>query len=82
MKDLLLMLASVMPFQDIVNQLEKEIADYKADPTEENKKMLTITCVLLTSKHSIDNTKGGVVEVMEQIDLLQQGKELLSPKLG
>jgi hypothetical protein len=80
MKDLLLMLSSVMPEEMHIEQLEKALAEYKIDPSKDNRSKLALHCMMFTAKEAADATPGGVEEMMRKSDQLQQGYELLNPK--
>lgn len=73
------MLASVMPFETMLELLEKEIADYKENPCEDNEKKVSMTCMLLASKSAIASS-GGLEKVIEETERMRDGYELLTPK--
>lgn len=82
MKNLMLLLASVMPTESIIEIIEKDLAAYKADPTPENIKKLTCTAMLLASKEVVAASDGGVEKVIKDMDRMHDGYELLTPKIG
>lgn len=68
MKDLMLMLASVMPFDEMIEKLDKDIKAYKAAPTEDGKKSIQINCALILSKEAVDNAGSGLEGVSVMIN--------------
>lgn len=66
MNDLILMLSAVIPSELIIEHLEKSIADYKADPSEERKKMIGSCCAMFMSKMAVDHDPRGVDGVIDR----------------
>lgn len=83
MKELAILLASVMPIEDLIKTLKGDLEKYEADPSEENLKKVHVACMLLLSKASIDHEGGGVqgaTKVMEDMANIERAHNLLTPE--
>lgn len=60
-----LMLASEMPIDELINEIEESIQKYRLDPSEKNFKMLNMRCFLLMSRAVVDENGGGIEGVMK-----------------
>lgn len=82
MKELLLILSSVMEFDEMLDRLKKSIDDYKANPTEEGKKMIQIDCSLILSKEAVDQSGSGaegVASVMKKMSDHERMDKIFNP---
>lgn len=79
MNDLLLMLASVMPKDMLINHLSKEIDEYKANPTDQQFEKIATIATLVSSKLIID--KEGIEKILKDTETMRSGFDMLSPKL-
>lgn len=82
MKELALLLASVMTNEMIVEELEKGITAYKADPTKDSWAKLAMTCSLAMMKEATeprgDESKAErLTKVMNDVDKLDRGAKLM-----
>lgn len=78
MKELALMLASVMSRDQLVEELEKSLDKWRSDKSDQNFDMLAMACVLVGSKKMTDQKD--VIDIIKDMDLMTQGAELLKPK--
>lgn len=79
MKELFLLMASVMPEEMIIKELEKSIAEYKANPSNRVKSDLAFNCMLFSTKHTSERMPGGVTEMIDRSEKMQQAMDLLNP---
>lgn len=69
MDDMILMMSAVMPDEDLVKMLEKDIEKYKLSSLEDKQKnfdSLQITCLLIVTKRVVPTLKD-VTKVSEQM---------------
>jgi hypothetical protein len=76
MEKLLMLMASIMTWDSIIDQMKEAISKYDIDPSEENKKTIVSTSLLINTKFAIDNKEGGVEEIMDQYDKSKENQEI------
>lgn len=85
MHEMLLMLASLMPIEDVINRLDEAIQKYKTDPSKENLREVEFNAVLLMSKANVSSNGEGVDAVMKSVEQMMRAKkgfDLLDIKQG
>ena len=82
MKNEALIIASIMPEEVILDMLSEALTEHKITKTDESKGKLMGACVMLMAKEAITKEPGGVFGVMKEMDTLERGKNLLTPKLS
>lgn len=80
MHELFLMLSSVMPEEMILDELQSSITEYKLNPSEDNKRKISMFCMMFSSKECAERTEGGVIEMIKHAEIAKQGYDLLNPK--
>ncbi len=78
MKDLLIMLADMIPFDEQLKMLEDSTEKYKQFPTEENKRNIYMHCMLMSAKQASDEV-GGADKLIERMNLNERANKLLIP---
>lgn len=78
MQDLMLVLSSVMTFEQIVEKLEQDIAAYKADPNEKTKSGISFYCAMILSKEAVESK--GLDQMSKELSEMERIKERLNTK--
>lgn len=76
MHQLLVMLAHMMPMQDVLEKLEGSLNDHKANPTEDTQRSLGTACILFTTKVAIQDRP--ITEVLEDVAELEKTHETMA----
>lgn len=81
MKDLVLLMAGIMPEEMLVEELEEFIRKYKINPTKENFKSLMVPCTLICSKVVLNGKSEdpiqAIVELEKEFDKIEHSRNLL-----
>lgn len=78
MKDLLIMLADMISFDEQLEMLKDGIEKYEQNPTEENKKNIYMHCMMMAAKHASDEV-GGADKLIDRMNLHDRASKLLIP---
>jgi hypothetical protein len=65
MTELIMMMAKLLPEKELIDELEKYLIDYKADPSKENKDKLTLNCMMVAGRFATEGK--GTEEVVSGI---------------
>lgn len=79
MKNLGLILASLMTNEQIIEKIEEGITLYKIDPSKKNLDAIKVASSLLLGKHTVDSDPKGLEGVMNQMEKLEKADNLLTP---
>lgn len=84
MHELMLLLAAKMPFEMLLETLEKALKDVRENPEDEEKiKHLSFACMLVGSRDYVNKSKNGdVMEAIKEMGIAARGIELLKPTQG
>lgn len=77
MHELMMMLSAAMPEEMIIQQIEETIAEYKVNPTKENRGKLGMLCMIFTSKEAIESMDGGLDAMLARMDKAKKGFDLI-----
>lgn len=81
MKELMLLLASAMPKEKIIEQLEESINKWKDDSSEENWKTLEMTASLVTAKRLTgDKDLQKTSEAIDELNKVEKAMDIITPK--
>ncbi|MGV0919755.1 hypothetical protein ACTS94_05110 [Empedobacter falsenii] len=83
MHQIAMMMAGMMPKEDLIEQLEDSIKEYKINPTDENWNSVSVMCSLIGARSIIDHNGGdleGVMKTVSEMDKLNKTKEFFNPK--
>jgi hypothetical protein len=82
MKELFVLMAGIMPKEDLVKQLKESITEFEINDSEDNWNSLTMTCMLIATKRNIDSKEGSesekMSEFMKDLDRAEKGRSLLN----
>jgi len=78
MKDLMIMLSSVMPDDFIYENLKEEITSYQLSQTKEAKDKIEMLCMIVLSKRAAEEA-GGAEELIKKTDIHEKAMGLLIP---
>ena len=65
MKDLFILTAAAMPEEDLLNEIQEALNDYKTIPSEENQRALSMFCIMF---HLKCTTNGDLKQAMNLIN--------------
>ena len=73
---LVTMLAGIMPEEMLIEKLEESLAKYKISG---ELKDLGFPCMLIATRLTVNDTEGGVTEVIKEMENLERADKLLKP---
>lgn len=78
MKELILVMASAMDRDAIVDELKKVIAEYEKDKDDASFGKLTVMCMVASAKQSTE--KRSLEDLFRDMDRIDKGNELLKTR--
>lgn len=82
MHELILITASLMSFDEIIDRIDSDIEKYKANPGEETKHAISLGCMLFSAKQSVDMNKGDVIDTIKDFARSKKAFDLLKTSVG
>jgi hypothetical protein len=79
---LLLFMASIMPFDEMVDQMKESIAAYEANPCEETKSKITMHSLMIMSKAKLDLEGGNVFSSIKEMEQHKEAHDIGSRIMG
>ena len=76
MHELISLMANVMSYDDIIAQIEESTTNYRKDPSEENRKKIVVSTLLIQAKEVIEMNKDGIEGHLKDINRIQSLKKL------
>ena len=70
--------SDMLPMDVIVGEIKKAIAKHEENPSDETIRGMVMWTALLNTKHITMNTKGGVREVVKDLDEIKKMKDLIT----
>jgi hypothetical protein len=80
MNDITIALAALLPFESIIEKLEREISEYKMNPCEETKGSLCAVAAMLLTNHMADGSIEGAMKLSSRMEQMDQREKLFSNK--
>lgn len=81
MKELMILMASAMPKELLIEKLKESINEWENDPSEENWKSIENTSVLITiKKHTGHGDIQKANEIIEEMDKAEKAMDIITPK--
>lgn len=80
MKELIVLLAKAIPEEKILSDMKEALINYQVSGSDDDKKSLEIQCMLFSTKSSLGDKDP--MEMIDELNTLEKGKELLSPKMS
>ena len=81
MKELMMMVADIMPFETMVESMVQDCNEYKLVPTEDLKKKIVLGAHMICLKETMDQ-EGGFEALNKRLQTLKQADQLLNPNLS
>lgn len=78
MKDLMLIIAAMMPIEEMIESLKQSINDYESDNSDDNLKKIQMNCSLILAKKVTGGDMEGAIKACEKIDRMEQANELFN----
>ena len=75
MKEMMVMLAQIIPEEDLLEQLLEKIKEYQVNPNKSTKNILGIYCALLNTKFMVAEKGEGFEAFMKTISELNELEE-------
>ncbi len=79
MEKMLLMLASAMSTENIIDKLEQAVEEYQHSPSEETKNGVAAICALFLAHLKTGGTMEGAMEAMKDFDKFDEREKLFNP---
>lgn len=79
MKQLLFMVATIMPTEDIIEKLEDALKEYKVVPTDENKKAVEMFSFMLMINLENGGSLKKMSEMLQEVEKVDKANRLLTP---
>lgn len=79
---MLLIIASIMLFDEMLNQMKESIAEYEANPCEETKSKITMHSLMLVSKAKVDLEGGDVFDSIKEMEQHKEAHDIGSRIMG
>jgi len=83
MSAFIMMMASMMPIDKVLEMLEDSIKEYRINPSKENFKAVEAKCFLILNRGIIDDQGGGIdaaMKISSEIDEMRAKVEFFEPK--
>lgn len=87
MQDLLLIFAGIMPFDELINQLDESIKEYRLTQSDDSRKKIEMYSHMIAAKSLVDmkskesgngNTES-IVDLIKEMDEAKKAMTLLKP---
>lgn len=78
MKELMIMVATMMPEEDLLNELKNAIEDYLIIPSDEKRDQIGMLSTLFTIRHSTKGEAKNAVDMIENMDKLEQQSKIFT----
>ena len=79
MSNLALMLASMVPFEHIVDKLQDEINEYKANPCQDSKDSLCAVAAMLLTAQITNGDLEQAIKLSDKYDKMKERDNLFNP---
>ncbi len=78
--ELLILGATLMPEEKLLEDLQESITEYKSIPSESNKKKMLTVCMMLVVKHETDSNMGKAMEMIKRQDTIRERNEMFEDR--
>lgn len=78
--ELLILGATLMPEEKLLEDLQESITEYKSIPSESNKEKMLTVCMMLVVKHETDSNMGKAMEMIKRQDTIRERNEMFEDR--